>query len=290
MSQSCPACLGEGLLKYPEKIDINLFNPTTYASRKRPELMHYALFQCKNCKTLFTNRDVNLDELLANYDQADYDSVEEAKFAASTYVSLVEKYLPSFSGSVLDVGAGDGAFLSKAKKSFATKAIGIEPSKSALDVNTDEEISLIYTAFEKYDESEKYDMVTCFQTIEHLIDPNNFLEKVKRHLANSGYFAITCHNNQSFVNRILGEKSPIFDVEHLQIFSNTGIEELFKRAGFEIITSTAYRNKYPLAYWARLAPLPNGLKSKLEQAKLMRKLTLAVNVGNHFIIGKKASY
>jgi len=60
----CPACLSIGELKYPEKIESVLFNELTYASRKRPELMHYDLYECELCKTLFTNRNVNLSELL----------------------------------------------------------------------------------------------------------------------------------------------------------------------------------------------------------------------------------
>ena len=82
----CPACLSKGSLRYPEKLEDNLFNDLTFASRKRPELMHYDLFECENCKTLFTNRNVNLSQLLKNYEIAEYDSNVEAKYAAKTYV------------------------------------------------------------------------------------------------------------------------------------------------------------------------------------------------------------
>lgn len=287
MKSICPACQNSGELKYAEKIDKYLFNETTYASRKRPELMHYALYECGNCKTLFTNRDLDLEELLKNYDEAGYDSSREALYAADTYVSLIKDNLTGFNGSVLDIGAGDGAFLTKAKRLFATKAVGIEPSKQALDSNTDHDIHLLYTAFENYRETELFDMVTCFQTIEHLNNPNKFLDKVKTHLKGNGYFVATCHNNKAFVNRILGEKSPIFDVEHLQIFSNNGIEELLKNCGFKIVVSQTYKNRYPLSYWARLAPLPDFVKNKFEKSKLLSKISLSVNVGNYFIVGKK---
>jgi hypothetical protein len=66
----CPACLSNGKLRYPEKLEDNLFNDLTFASRKRPELMHYDLFECENCKTLFTNRNVDLSQLLKNYEIA----------------------------------------------------------------------------------------------------------------------------------------------------------------------------------------------------------------------------
>jgi hypothetical protein len=90
----CPACLSNGKLRYPEKLEDNLFNDLTFASRKRPELMHYDLFECENCKTLFTNRNVNLSELLKNYENAEYDSNLEAKYAAKRN----KKYLKYDSG------------------------------------------------------------------------------------------------------------------------------------------------------------------------------------------------
>jgi hypothetical protein len=46
----CPACLSNGKLRYPEKIEDNLFNDLTFASRKRPELMHYDLLDVKTVK------------------------------------------------------------------------------------------------------------------------------------------------------------------------------------------------------------------------------------------------
>ena len=52
----CPSCGFDGYLKYPEKIDSKKITKLTYASRKLPELMHYDLFECSNCKTLFTKK------------------------------------------------------------------------------------------------------------------------------------------------------------------------------------------------------------------------------------------
>ena len=67
----CPACSSNGKLKFKEKIEDKLFNELTFASRKRPELMHYDLFECENCFSLFTKRDVDLSNLLKNYEIAE---------------------------------------------------------------------------------------------------------------------------------------------------------------------------------------------------------------------------
>jgi SAM-dependent methyltransferase len=215
---NCPACLSQGKLKFEEKIEENLFNELTFASRKRPELMHYDLYECDNCYSLFTKRDVDLTNLLKNYEIAEYDSNIEAKFAAKTYVTTLKKALPPlFKGSALDIGAGDGAFLKEAKEFFATSNLGIEPSIRAIEKCEDVEVKLMNIAIENFETDEKFDLVTCFQTIEHLNDPRNFIETIKPFIAPGGYLAISCHNRQSIVNKILGEKSPIFDVEHLQV-------------------------------------------------------------------------
>ena len=282
----CPACLSKGSLRYPEKLEDNLFNDLTFASRKRPELMHYDLFECENCKTLFTNRNVNLSQLLKNYEIAEYDSNVEAKYAAKTYVKNLQKALPNFKGSVLDIGAGDGAFLSAALGVLATSNLGIEPSIKAIAKNDDKRVNIKNIAIEDLETIEKFDLVTCFQTIEHLNNPREFITNIKRFIKPGGYFAISCHNRLSLTNKILGEKSPIFDVEHLQVFSDQGIEKLFSGLNFKIVYSNKYRNKYPLSYWLKIAPVGEKIKDFVETKKKLFGLGISINVGNHMIVGR----
>ena len=282
----CPACLSKGSLRYPEKLEDNLFNDLTFASRKRPELMHYDLFECENCKTLFTNRNVNLSQLLKNYEIAEYDSNVEAKYAAKTYVKNLQKALPKFKGSILDIGAGDGAFLSAALGVLATSNLGIEPSIKAIAKNDDNMVNIKNIAIEDLETNEKFDLVTCFQTIEHLNNPREFITNIKRFIKPGGYFAISCHNRLSLTNKILGEKSPIFDVEHLQVFSDQGIEKLFSGLNFKIVYSNKYRNKYPLSYWLKIAPVGEKIKDFVETKKKLFGLGISINVGNHMIVGR----
>ena len=282
----CPACLFHGNLRYPEKLDDELFNELTFASRKRPELMHYDLYECENCRTLFTSRNVNLSELLKNYEIAEYDSNVEAKYAAKTYVRNLKKVLPDFKGSILDIGAGDGAFLSEAQGVLATSNLGIEPSVKAIAKSEDIRVNIRNISIEDLDTDEKFDLITCFQTIEHLNNPRGFIENIKRFINPGGYFAISCHNRLSLVNKILGEKSPIFDVEHLQVFTDRGIETLFTGLDLKIIYSSKYRNKYPLSYWLKIAPISEEIKDFIESKKKIFQIGISINVGNHMIVGQ----
>ena len=231
-------------------------------------------------------KNVKIEELLQKYEDADYDSNVEAIFAAKTYVQNLQKALPKFRGDVLDIGAGDGAFLSEAKKSFADKAVGIEPSSVAIKFNNNAEIKLLNIAIENFKTEDKFDLVTCFQTIEHLNNPKEFLTKISNYLLKGGFIAITCHNRSSVVNKLLKDKSPIFDIEHLQVFTVEGIEILFRKLGLEIVYSKSYKNSYPFHYWIKLAPIPSTIKNFILKYSHFFSFKVAINVGNHLIIGR----
>ena len=71
------------------------------------------------------------------------------------------------------------------------------------------------------------------------------------------------HNRRAASARLLGRKSPIFDIEHLQLFSEKTIRALLQQSGFSDIQVMPVWNRYPIHYWMKLAPLPETLKSAL---------------------------
>lgn len=62
-------------------------------------------------------------------------------------------------------------------------------------------------------------MVSMFQTVEHIPEPFDSIKEIRRILKDGGYFYVVCHDYCSLINQFLGMKSPIYDIEHLQIFS-----------------------------------------------------------------------
>ena len=101
---------------------------------------------------------------------------------------------------------------------------------------------------------------------------------------------VVVHNWRAPLNRLLGLRSPIIDVEHLQLFSPKALRELLQQAGFESIKLNPIRNAYPLRYWLRLTPLPASAKhwilSLLERFGLA-DYSFAMNVGNMLVVGIK---
>jgi hypothetical protein len=109
-------------------------------------------------------------------------------------------------------------------------------------------------------------------------------------LTPGGAIYLIGHDRESFVNRALGTRSPIFDIEHQQLFSKKSMRYLLEKAGFTGVEITSIRNRYPLSYWMKLLPLPLGLKKGLIRiltACGLGRLSIALNVGNLAAVGYK---
>ena len=66
---------------------------------------------------------------------------------------------------------------------------------------------------------ESFTLISCMQTIEHVLDPLEVCRDAVRALAPTGRVLIACHDRRAFTARVLKQRSPIFDIEHVQLFS-----------------------------------------------------------------------
>lgn len=286
----CPGCGETDVVSVlPQKIDESKLNEFSYSSRKPPELMHLELWRCGVCDTLYCPWQISQELLADEYESAAYDSGVEALDAAVAYANNIEKVLAIKDLVILDIGAGDGAFLSVCEKRGASRISGIEPSKAAImSASLDlQRVIQLGTLDSSTSFSEKFDLATLFMTVEHVADPVTVFESIKGCLSADGHIAIVCHDRLSIVNRILRTKSPIFDIEHQQIFTKKGITRLFERMDMEVIYCNSFKNSYSLRYWIRLLPIPKPMRTVMDYAPsfiLGRKISL--NVGNIIIIGR----
>lgn len=293
----CPVCgTADAAELFAESaIDPALLNDTSFASRKRPEYMHHRLERCRRCEVLFANPAPPAEALLAAYQTAGYDSSEEAKAAAATYGELLDGLLSGGAprDALLDIGAGDGAFLEQARARGFRRLVGFEPSEEPVHAAPPQTRALLrqegFTAGAV--DPGTFSVVTCFQTIEHVPDPLGLCCAARDALAAGGQMMLICHDWRAAVNRALGRRSPIFDIEHLQLLSRPAGEALLRHAGFEDVRVHAFSNRYPLRYWVRLMPLPAAAKDRaLERLSRGRlgALRLRLPVGNILVTGVRA--
>ena len=291
-NRNCPCCNNTGALKFPSKIDDTLLSSKTYSSRKIPELMHYSYFECVNCRTLFVDELPSSEFLENSYNEAEFVSREDSVYAAQTYFEEIRRLNLLDYGELLDIGCSDGAFISIVKSKSVMDVIGVEPSIHAIN-NSDLSVreNIQHTTLQKFQRQNGFNVVTCFQTVEHVNDLNGLVEKSKELLLDRGHLVFVCHDRLSFVNRILGERSPIFDIEHLQILNKKGVRLLLQMNGFVDVTVNSISNKYPISYWLLLAPIPKFLKTFIDGKRNKRYLSwgIRIRVGNLLAVGTKSS-
>ncbi|MHC4277294.1 MAG: class I SAM-dependent methyltransferase [Planctomycetota bacterium] len=138
--------------------------------------------------------------------------------------------------SLLDLGCGNGLFPHLAKKR-GYHAVGIDYNSAAINEGKkrfglgDDE--LLCTSLEAYVKTNKtFDVVTLFETLEHLDNPNEVMENVKKLLKPNGLLILTVPNRNRFLDTI-GEWD--YPPMHLTQWSPKALERFVESNGFEVL-------------------------------------------------------
>jgi SAM-dependent methyltransferase len=295
-ARSCPICdkIDESFLRFESTLDPARLDEFAFASRKIPEYMHHRLMICRRCDLLYASPIPSANHLAEEYQAAAFDSGEEARHAARTYgqsLPWIQHRLPDREGA-LDIGAGDGAFLETLLAAGFTDVVGVEPSSAPIvAANASVRPLLRQEIFRPgVFSSSQFSLVCCFQTLEHVTDPLAIVNEAFSILKPGGAVFLIVHNRRALSAKVLGRRSPIFDVEHLQLLSPQSMRHLLERAGFSQVRIWPLVNRYPLRYWMRLFPLPRRAKSRsiaLLDALGVGRILLPLPAGNIAAVGFK---
>jgi SAM-dependent methyltransferase len=290
----CPVCgARDGFTVFaPSNFDPAKLNAFSFSSRKLPEWMHHRMLHCLRCDVLYSSPVPELGSLAGAYQEAMFDSSEEAQYASRTYARQLEGVaFPDHVGA-LDIGTGDGAFLERLLEAGFSQVQGVEPSRAPIQAAKPGIRKLIRHGIfsaSKY-RAGSLSLVTCFQTLEHLAEPRQVCEASFRLLKPGGAFFTVCHSHRSLSAKILGLKSPIFDIEHMQLFSPASVRFMMEQAGFEGVRVYSISNSYPIHYWMKVFPFPKAIKAALigmAKASGLGQVALPMPAGNLVAIGSK---
>ncbi len=99
------------------------------------------------------------------------------------------------------------------------------------------------------------------------------------------------HDVQALSARLLGERSPIIDIEHTYLYSKATIRKIFQAHGFIVREISSGTNIYTLRYLFQLLPIPEKIKgaflSLLPNLSIGR-MKLQVRLGNLYLVAQKA--
>lgn len=163
---------------------------------------------------------------------AAYDPRRRASF--QRWLDILAHLKPS--GSLLDVGAATGEFLSlaAARGGWVLSGVEINPQAAALaclasgaDVRAGDVTSVDYP-------DRSFDVITAWELLEHLPDPAGAVGRFHRWLKPDGVLAVSTPNLNKLKNRLSGRHLRAFFIppEHLFYFNRRALVRLMRRSCF----------------------------------------------------------
>ena len=229
---ACPSCGAQSFSTYLTVKD-------HFLSKEEFKLEH-----CDSCSLLFTNPRPALDHIGDYYKSEDYVSHSSTK---KGLVNKVYNWVRSYTlkkkigllneltagKTLLDIGAGTGHFLSKAKENGYT-VLGLEPDQDARKVALSENGIELKDLSLLHDLDQSFDIVSMWHVLEHVYNLQTDLDKITSLVSQNGVLIIAVPNYTSFDAQYYKEYWAAYDVpRHLYHFSPKSIIPLVESKGLK---------------------------------------------------------
>ncbi len=233
--------------------------------------LQYTYVKCKSCGLIYQsprpryNQDF-IDSCYASYYQyAENLTAEDLNNISESSLKMFQKeiaYISKFDTkklAVLDIGSGMGTFLSAAK-SYYKKLTGLDVSQKMADfVNKITGIAVYIKQFEEFESGELFSLIHMSHVIEHIPNPNEWLQHAKKLLVKDGILVINVPNKRGLSHTLkhiyykLGItkqftktwNDPTRTPDHLFEPSIKSFTYLLEKNGFEIIEYYTYSRRDP---------------------------------------------
>lgn len=213
----------------------------------------YALLECSSCGFISTAPIPSQEELNKFYDLNYFikdDTEHIDKGYENIYSSQSRKANLDISKerleiieslatkeAILDVGCANGVFLEvAAKKGWKTiEGIEINSHMRKASIENMPRAHLYQSIFE-VDSSNKYDVITMWELIEHSRDPVDIIKKIKFIIKTEGLLCMSFPNIESYKNlKAKLNWEQVKPPEHLHYWSTNNIELFLAKYGFTIV-------------------------------------------------------
>ena len=218
------------------------------------QVNRYRVLQCRRCGLAFCWPRPTEDELTEFYATA-YFSSDGAKGYASysdqpeanarrQWHELRARYFSWMAnpGSVLDVGCATGGFLAEAAAN-GWSAYGTDISQEAAETaRTAHGLRVDGGTLIPRDCDTRFDLITMWHVLEHLIEPRAALEELSRFLATDGLLFIEVPNWASAGRLVRRQQwAQLRPPEHISFFTGRSLSGLVENTGMTVLRSaTSY--------------------------------------------------
>lgn len=177
-------------------------------------------------------------------------------FLENRYIELqaekISKLLPSLKGKdVCDIGSGRGYLIKKMLSQQPNSIAAIDISMPYLE-NMNKNISVFQANAENLPFKDRFDIITCTDVMEHVINVGGFLYSLNRALRLNGYAAIRVPYKEDLLN-YAPQRGCEYEFAHLRDFNRSNLKNLLTYAGFNIISChiDSFSLQTPQKFWLK---------------------------------------
>ena len=234
-AESCPLCAQTGAQEW-------LRAPDRFHGRR--EL--YTLLRCPACSLVWLTDPPRPEQMGEHYTDAYHRLIAAAgENSLRRWQSRIEAVRQrKQSGTMLDLGCSSGGFLGFFQGD-AWKLYGIEMSADSArraEARTGAQVFVGDIPDAPFP-PESFDVITCFDVLEHLYKPRRVLEKVREWLKPGGFFYVQVPNIDSAEARVFGTYWQGLELpRHLFHYSPTSLKFLAQSVGLRELSLETHRN------------------------------------------------
>jgi len=214
-------------------------------------MQKHALLRCEGCGFCFLDPIPSHEELVKLYSDGYYSSSDSNQFGYSNYkddvdliiLTAIQRYRlitsrisPQEGLKLLDIGCAYGYYLDLARL-YGWDVQGVELNPQAVrEASETFKLDIKHGRIQDHAfEDKSFDLVTCWDLIEHLQDPTALLQETGRILKTGGSFVLTTPDISSLPSRIMGKRWMGYKtIEHIHFFSKETLTKYFEKTGFEL--------------------------------------------------------
>lgn len=240
MNRKCPICDSNSkTILYKQN-----FNNLTISPIKK-----YDVVYCDDCNFIFADNIPNQKYFNKYYSRISrYEFQHNVGLVSDKYKKQMEKLANILSFriknnfSILDMGCSTGTFLSIMKERGYTNLTGVDPSQSCVDlVKNKYHINAVKGTISSYETEDKYDVIVMSAILEHVVDINNSIEKIKSLLKPDGIILFEVPDANRFKDFIFTPFQQ-FSQEHINFFTKESFDNLCIKHNLNIVYSRSSFN------------------------------------------------